>query len=108
MFNYNYLFRASIALLVIVVVTCQLCLLPNQSQYTYSTDQAIEKLTKADPFDDDHINLDGFVPDDILIPLLEDHQQLPLYKASQLFLVFTLSHSIRSPPRLQQNLTVVS
>lgn len=96
----SYRFRASIALLLIVGITCQLCLFANQSSYIYTTDQAIEKLVKLDPFDDDHVNLDEFIPDDIFVPLPENHLQPAIYKDSYLFLTNTSSHSIRSPPFL--------
>lgn len=96
----NHRFRASIALLLIVGITCQLCLFVNQFKYTYTTDQAIEKLVKFDPLDDDHVNLDEFIPNEIVIPSAENHLQLTLYKYSRLFLGLASTYSIRSPPSL--------
>lgn len=101
LFNWNKFhccIRATIALSLTLAIAAQLCLLPSLSKILYTTDTAIEKLSKFDPLDNSSGGADGLIFTEIHSPFVTHHQEETVYKDSQFTNALLASHSIRSPP----------
>ena len=101
-------FRASIALILIVGITTQLCQIPDISKFIYTSDSSFEQLDQVDEYSGDPEDISIFISPDVFIPVVIYRQLNTAPKASLLIRLLPASHSIRFPPFLSQNLAVVS
>jgi len=97
--------RAAIATTLIVVLTSQLYLLPNLSKFSFTTDSdpTYENLKKCDPYDGNPGDITDFINPEVPDISIPRHLQETRIDASLVFLKYTTSHSIRSPPTTLPN-----